>query len=267
MYSYNVVAKDGKPLSVTIFLHSPGTNQESNYVASNDHPGFMEVIEALHGYAEIDTIIDLIDMRYAIASRFEALSDSVEMDIESSILRYKGEVVHGVLVDMIVRFFQEGNDDFKPLVNMLEKIQHNPSEHSRDHLYRWLANNSFNIDKDGDIVAYKGVNSGEDNLSIHSGEAAVDGKTITGRIPNRSGTAITMPRSSVQFDPAQGCSMGLHVGTWSYASSFGAVTLKVKINPRDVVSVPTDCNDQKMRVCRYEVISVIDKRPDLLLGS
>jgi len=30
----------------------------------------------------------------------------------------------------------------------------------------------------------------------------------------------------------------------------------VKVNPKDVVSVPVDYNNTKMRVCRYEVISV-----------
>ena len=30
-----------------------------------------------------------------------------------------------------------------------------------------------------------------------------------------------------------------------------------KVNPRDVVSVPTDSNFGKLRVCRYEVVSVL----------
>ena len=33
----------------------------------------------------------------------------------------------------------------------------------------------------------------------------------------------------------------------------------VKINPRDVVSIPTDYNDSKGRACRYEVVDEIDK--------
>jgi hypothetical protein len=28
----------------------------------------------------------------------------------------------------------------------------------------------------------------------------------------------------------------------------------VKINPKDVVSVPSDCNYEKLRTCRYEVV-------------
>jgi hypothetical protein len=37
--------------------------------------------------------------------------------------------------------------------------------------------------------------------------------------------------------------------------------VKVKINPRDVVSVPRDCDFQKLRTCRYEVLAEIDN-PD-----
>ena len=34
--------------------------------------------------------------------------------------------------------------------------------------------------------------------------------------------------------------------------------LKVHINPRDVVSVPTDAQGEKVRVCRYRVVEIID---------
>jgi hypothetical protein len=43
------------------------------------------------------------------------------------------------------------------------------------------------------------------------------------------------------------------VGSEEYATSFGQRTVIVKVNPRDVVSVPLDCDCQKMRVCEYEV--------------
>jgi hypothetical protein len=36
----------------------------------------------------------------------------------------------------------------------------------------------------------------------------------------------------------------------------------VKINPRDVVSIPTDYNNAKGRACRYEVIGEVGANPD-----
>jgi hypothetical protein len=76
-----------------------------------------------------------------------------------------------------------------------------------------------------------------------------------------------MPRDRVTFDPNNGCSFGLHVGTFSYANSYGSTVLEVHVNPRDVVSVPTDCQDQKMRTCRYEVVQVVsEKYAEALVG-
>ena len=68
-----------------------------------------------------------------------------------------------------------------------------------------------------------------------------------------------MPRSEVEWDPSVGCHQGLHVGSWDYAAGFarGAV-LTVYVNPRDVVSVPTDCDAAKMRCCRYTIGNVTE---------
>lgn len=64
-----------------------------------------------------------------------------------------------------------------------------------------------------------------------------------------------------------GCGHGLHVGAFDYAKSYGGIDLDddeggngnklmiCKVNPRDVVSVPTDSRFQKLRCCRYEVVS------------
>jgi hypothetical protein len=125
-------------------------------------------------------------------------------------------------------------------------------------LYDWLKDRDFTLTSDGCFLAYKGViPSGEGYyLSISAGSAYVNDELVTGQIRQEVGDIVTMGRSKVAFDPGVGCSTGLHAGTWEYASSFarGAV-LTVKINPRDVVSVPTDCEAQKLRVCRYEIVS------------
>lgn len=59
-------------------------------------------------------------------------------------------------------------------------------------------------------------------------------------------------------NPSQDC-VGLHVGTWQYASTFSERTLEVEVHPRDVVSVP-NYDKNKMRVCRYKVVKELTKR-------
>ena len=56
------------------------------------------------------------------------------------------------------------------------------------------------------------------------------------------------------------CSHGLHVGSLDYASDFSRGKLVVvKVNPKDVVSVPSDCACQKCRVSAYKVVSVFEQ--------
>ena len=66
---------------------------------------------------------------------------------------------------------------------------------------------------------------------------------------------IEIARSYVNHDPSQGCSTGLHVGTYAYAKGYArSALLEVHVNPRDVVSVPTDCDAQKVRVTAAKVV-------------
>jgi hypothetical protein len=97
--------------------------------------------------------------------------------------------------------------------------------------------------------------------SINTGRAIVDGKVYSGAIPNGVGAVVEMPRGEVQHDPSVGCHTGLHAGTHDYASNFSqGKVLLVEINPRDVVSVPTDCNWQKIRTCRYTVKDISEAK-------
>jgi hypothetical protein len=68
-----------------------------------------------------------------------------------------------------------------------------------------------------------------------------------------------MTRSKVDDNRSVGCSQGLHAGALNYVASYGNVDagdkiVIVKINPKDVVSVPSDCNHEKLRTCQYEVV-------------
>lgn len=251
------------PFSVFRFSESDEVNLTAfidgqMYSATDSHPNF-ERIEQMCRQGD-ESVVALFDISGTAQERFRRLSERVS--VSNGKIYLDGEEVDNSLTQQVVRFINEGVDDFGPLVLFFEKVQNNPNPHSREQLYRWLADRDFTINADGNIIAYKGVRkTGEDQYeSIHHGTAIVDGLKQNGAIPNQIGSVIEMPRSDVQHDPSRGCHTGLHAGTWNYASGFaeGAV-LTVEINPRDVVSVPTDCEDQKMRVCRYTVTGVTEQ--------
>ncbi len=246
MISYTLVG-DGEDANVVVWI--PGS---SPLVAHSSHPRFEEIVQGARDGDE--SVADLFDIAEAVAERFEPLSERVS--VANGRLYFDGDEVPGTISDHVVRFLDEGVADWKPLVRFLENVGQNPDAHSRAMLYDWLQTERFTITDAGMIVGYKGTRS--DGTSIHSGRALVDGLVVEGHIPNTVGSVVTMPRESVNHNPSEGCSTGLHVGTWTYASGFASgMILEVHVHPRDVVSVPTDCSAQKMRTCRYVVAGTI----------
>jgi hypothetical protein len=227
--------------------------EKSIQQADSKHPHWSTIIAGLHAG---DDVYELFDVQGGLVSRLTTLSDRVTFDGHH--IRFDGDVQEGPLADHLMRCLENGTQDYAPVVRFWEKCATNPDKNSREQMFTWLRSHAFTITEDGDILGYKGVaGSNGDWLSMHSGNAFVDGVEINGYIPNKVGTVVTMPRSKVTNDPNTHCHYGLHVGDWSYASDFarGAV-LEVHVNPRDVVSIPNDHSCKKMRTCRYKVVKV-----------
>lgn len=243
-----------------------GQNDEQNivvflndeiYPAHSSHPNYDAIVQgALEGD---ESIVELFDVAQSAAHKFEGLSERIS--VANGRLYLDGDEVHNVLAQRVLNFLEQGVDDWKPLVLFFENVQANENPHSKEMLYRWLEDNSITIDEAGLIAGYKGVQPTDDGgfQSISSGKALVNGVEQSGQIRQNIGDVVSMPRSEVQHDPAIGCHTGLHVGNYSYAQSFArGALLDVRVNPRDVVSVPTDCDSQKLRCCRYRIVDVID---------
>lgn len=248
--NYNLVHNDGQ-LSITVVVDG------EMYVADkNSHGNIKDIVEAAIG-GDPD-VVDLFDIGRGINRKFENLSERVA--VKGNTIYLDGDPAPEAISDAIMDNYEAGTD-FEPLVNFLEKLANNPNQDSVEQLYGWItATGGLTITYDGNIVGYKGVQTtSEGYRSINAGRAIVNGEEVTGTIPNDIDDTIEMPRSEVTFNPSVGCSVGLHVGTWEYASRWGdGTTLEVEVNPRDVVSVPHDSGAQKMRVCRYTVTDVLD---------
>lgn len=194
---------------------------------------------------------------------------SNNMTIQRGILKFGDFVLEETLSNHMLSLLNENNTPkdeklWKSYVTFLDNLHQNVNEDIRTQLFRWMdyenrAGNGFGITEDGCIVGYKGCQGTIlEPMSSFSGTAIVDGVEITGKIPNKVGSVVSMPRSAVQYDPEVGCSTGLHVGTRDYAVNWAPILLLVKVNPRDIVSVPYECDSQKIRVCEYTVLKVTD---------
>jgi hypothetical protein len=144
--------------------------------------------------------------------------------------------------------FAKANLPVEPLLKFWSNLNLNPSFHSVQQLHEFLDKNDHPITPDGCFLAYRRVR--DDFKDIHSGT-----------MDNSVGNTVSMPRNKVNEDPNQTCSNGLHVANFDYACNLYAGRegrlLLVKINPKDVVAVPVDYNQAKMRVCEFVVLDEI----------
>lgn len=208
------------------------------------------------------------------AEDWEGLEVALTGSLKNKILQYAGgklrvdenddvfigedtEAIPKIIGRKIVEFYKEGLP-IDPIVKFWINLRKNPSHRSQTQLFGFLEANHIPIKEDGTFVAYKKV-------------SVVDGvlmDTYSRTIDNSVGKTIKMNRADVDDNPNQTCSKGLHVAGWVYAQGFGGqVLVEVEVNPENVVAVPTDYNNQKMRVCEYTVVNVCEEKIDEILRN
>jgi hypothetical protein len=209
------------------------------YQVLPDHINYKMIIEALPT-ATSDELLEIVDVEKAVSTFSEGL-----VEIKNGKVLYEREEVHGSISKRILEFMSKGLP-FYPLVNFLHNLMENPSMQSQKELYDFLEHEHLPITEDGCFLAYKAVRSDFKDK-------------YRGVFDNSVGQVVKMQRAKVDDDRARGCSDGLHAGALNYVAGYGSLEngdkiVIVKINPRDVVSVPTDCNCEKLRTCQYEVV-------------
>ncbi len=263
---WSVQMRNGERQGVTAFF--PDREQPIRQATKDSHDHFDAIMEGLEN-SDPD-VYELFDPEAVLQKEFSMVSDRVS--VKGGKIFFDLVETHDVMAEHMQRIMKEKAEGWetalKAMALFMERVAANPSEHSREHLFRWLVAEQFTINSEGKIVGYKGValaknDEGENKyFSTRSGPAVVNGKPINGYVPNEPGSIIQMPRDQVTFDPTNTCASGLHVGTWGYAYAFSDAVLEVEVDPADVVSVPSDSNGQKMRVWRYKVIQQVGEKYD-----
>ena len=216
------------------------------HTVRRDNLNFMQVRQALLD-GEYDKVIKLVDTKSAVEDYTLGNIQIKDGDVYYNHAGGEAEKLNGVVVDKLLSLMREGIKDPSPLFNFIEKLLDNPSNHSVEQLYNFLNYKELPIDPDGYVIGYKGVRS--DYKDRYSG-----------KFDNSVGNVLEMKRRSVDDDPNVGCSYGYHLGSFSYADNWAhhdGKLMVVRFDPQDAVSVPNDCEYQKLRVCKYEVISEI----------
>lgn len=234
-----------------------------------DHPRYEAVLKGLVEGLDEEAITKLVNPAQAAYGSLTRLTDRVTR--KGNTLFFDGDVLNNALTKHIVRIMDEevnaegditeNSASWQAYVNFLEKLATNPSETSKEHLYAFIEHHDITLFDDGDILLYKGVR--DDGTSHHAGYGIVDDVVYeNANLPNKVGSIVEIPRSMVDEDRNSACSTGLHGGTHQYVMDyFGrGMVMTIKVNPRDVVSVPHDVASSKVRVARYEVLELNEER-------
>jgi hypothetical protein len=204
-------------------------------IVDTTHVNYKAVKEAIVAQ-DWETVKEMATVKAAVAK-----ASNGRVSVSEDQVMFDGVVVHNALSRRMIQMFAEGF----PIVHFckfMENLDANPSFRARNELYGFLEACNLPITDDGCFLAYKKIKSDWTDC-------------YTGKIDNSIGSKPTMPRRDVNEDPNQTCSAGLHVCSYSYLESYGGDRIvAVKVNPADVVAVPTDYYDTKMRVCQYEVV-------------
>jgi hypothetical protein len=236
-----IIANDG---TVTAIVSG------QTYCFGKSHPNYNKLIKHLK-----NNNVEHFEATYDIVSHVNAYCDGYVNCTDGS-LTWDGIKMPNMFTNTIIDMVKQGFP-FEPMLNFLDNLSQNPSDHAVVELFDFMENKNMPITYDGCFLAYKAVR--EDYKDIYSGT-----------FDNSIGSVCQVPRHKVDNNRDNGCGHGLHVGAIDYAKSYGGINIDdedndggnrlmiCKVNPRDVVSVPSDHKFQKLRCCRYEVVAEFD---------
>ena len=223
---------------ITVFIEG------KQYTIRASDQSFPRAVEA-YKVNDMEALLNIMSPALMIQKLY-AKYENIEVK-DGNVFVY-GEPITSVVATRILTFLAEGIDCV-PIFKFITRLQNNPSKRAVDELYTFLEHENLPITSSGTFVAYKAIrNNFFDKYS--------------GSFDNSVGNVVEMPRNKVDDNKDVGCSKGLHAGTLEYASGYACDNDKlvlVEIDPADVVSIPTDCEFQKLRTCKYKVVAEYER--------
>lgn len=238
------VSKDEPAQTVVRWFASKGAitmtlSNGENIPVNKQNENYQAVLDALMA----ENFVEAIRMS-SVKKMVEYAFGNVKVTTQS--VSFKGRNIDLGIAKFLIERLRSGDEaQVERLSKFLNNLMENPSYKSVQQLYPFLKHNDLVIDADGYVECWKVVT--KDFKDCH-----------TGTFDNSVGKVVEMERNQVEDEPTKTCSAGLHVCAKSYIGSFissGNRVVKVRVHPRDFVSVPVDYNGAKSRTCRYEVLA------------
>lgn len=225
---------DGKPSSLIVYLDSkphvivpsaPLFDMAFNAVKNGDIAALRRSLEVKKSLLEFGE------------GKFKLFEDS---------LYYNGLEIKNKMQERILAVYRLGFD-LSSIVKFLDNLFQNPSPAAQEELYLFLEHNNLPITDDGHFLAYKYITNDYKDCYSHTFDYSI-------------GATAKMRREDVDPNRNNTCSTGLHFCSREYIEGWGSGDRRlvaVKVNPRDVVSIPWDYNNSKGRCCEYLIFEEI----------
>ena len=196
---------------------------------------------------DVGALRELLKFKQTVANVSEG-----RIAFDGRTLTFNDQPLHNAILDRLVTLF-ENELPISGHLQFLDRLMNNPSFRAVNETYRFIEACDLPITSDGYFLAYKIVRKDYKDL-------------YTGTFDNSVGQTPTIDRNLVDEDANRTCSHGLHICSKEYLPHYGGFyggsggdsrIMVVKVDPANVVAVPIDYNNAKMRVCEYEVVSEI----------
>lgn len=221
------------------------TTDSRVFTLTDDHTDFANILEMLKTGRN-----DEAEVALDRATAIRAAVTETKFSIVGNVVSYNGRDLPTVMADYIIRMKNEGFD-LGPLEKFTDNLFQNPSFRALNEAFRFIQANQMPITEDGCFIGYRAVTPEYTDIR-------------TQKFDNSIGAIVKEDRNLVDENPDRTCSNGLHVCSLEYINSGGygrsdSPWIIVKVNPRDVVAVPRDYNNTKLRCCEFEVIGELDR--------
>ena len=229
---------DGK--SITVFFKSGESAvwqaSNPNYAVVKDLAEKSEwiAIETLNNASKavIEGTVEIKDDK--VVAHTEDVTLTVELPKDNKFVKFVKLLKDKGVIDKRI-------EEITPFIH---KLIENKFIDAVEEVYDFCNAGDFEITKEGNLIAYKKVL--KDLGSVHDGGAT---KHIIGEYTEVEN--FDTNRHAV-------CSSGLHFCSREYLSSYsGDQVIAVEIDPRDIVSIPTDYSFQKGRCRRYKTLGIL----------
>lgn len=247
MYKGHIISEN----NIVVFL----TNGSMKNVTKS-HKSFKKISLHLKN-REFQEAVDLIEKITQVKIKTKQI-----FTVKNNVGYYKNEKLPESITKILQRFL-ENNIPPTAIINFWNRLKKNPREFARNELMLFLEHSGIPLCEDGTFITYKVIR--DNYLDCHSGT-----------ISNKPGAKIPrMKISDVEQDRTLCNAKGYHVAAWSYLPTMGYYPnttskrlVECKVDPADVVSIPQDYNNAKMRVTFYEVVREItgqsEENPEVL---